>query len=91
MLTLFCYESDFRYFTNGNNDVGTGDRVYRQTPEMNKSTDVDQGQNNTAKYLEFNIKKRHGNISPTCMLAEKLKSKIHVVIKTQVMASKTFL
>ena len=45
------------HFTNGNDDVGTGDRVYGQTPEMNKSTDVDQGQNHTAKYLEFNIKK----------------------------------
>ena len=57
VLTLLCSQSGERYFTNGNDDVGTGDRVYGQTPEMNKSTDVDQGQNDTAKYLEFNIKK----------------------------------
>ena len=41
--------------------------------------------------LIFDMKKRYRNICLTWRLAEKLKSKIHVVINTQVIASKTFL
>ena len=53
-----------KIFTNRNDNIGTRDRVYSQTPEMYESTHIDQSQNNTAKNLEFNfdVKERYRNI-----------------------------
>ena len=42
-------------FTNWNNNIGTRHRVNCQAPEMYKSSNIDQGQNNTSKDLKISV------------------------------------
>ena len=85
--------------TDADDDVGAGDSVDGETPEVDESPNIDQRQHNTTQHLQF-TKYLYYVISSslfssvkilTNKLAVKLNSNIQVVIKTHNMAKKIFL